>query len=172
MQEEGWMSAIIKTGVVIGILAEVWTYIMGFTGWYKDPGKAFLFIPVVIAIQIAVLYWGLCQTAKEGRNYGGQVGAGLLMSIVAAIIIFIGSIIFTSYVFPEYFEEIRAMTTEQLRAGGVADEQIQTSVDLMSRMQTPLIQAITGVIGTIVTGLVASLVIAIWVRENWPPPGG
>jgi len=74
--------------------------------------------------------------------------------------------IFTSYVFPEYFEDIRAMTTQQLRTGGLSEEQIQTAVGLQSSTQTPFIQAIFGVIGTIVTGLVASLVIAIWVRKK------
>ncbi len=160
------MNSIMKVGVVLGLLAEVWTYWMGFTGWYKDPGKAFLFMPVVIGIQIAVLYWGLCLTAKEGRSYGGQVGAGLLICLVASIIIFIGSIIFTSYVFPDYFQEIRTMTTEQLRASGMPEEEIQTAAGLQSSMQTPFIQAIMGVVGTMVTGLVASLIIAIWVRKK------
>ena len=37
------MGAIIKAGLLMGILVEVWTYIMGFTGWYKEPGMTFLF---------------------------------------------------------------------------------------------------------------------------------
>jgi hypothetical protein len=165
-EKEGCMSTIIKAGAVLGILAEAWTYIMGFTGWYKDPSMSALFLPVVIAIPVAVLYWALCKTAKEGRSYGGQVAAGLLICLIASVIIFIGSIIFTSYVFPEYFEEIRAMTAGQLEAAGMAEEEIQTTLDMQASVQTPFMQAIFGVIGTIVTGLVASLVIAIWVRKK------
>ena len=31
------MSGFINAGLVTGIGTVIWTFVMGFTGWYKDP---------------------------------------------------------------------------------------------------------------------------------------
>jgi hypothetical protein len=31
------MNPILSTGLLIGLLCGAWTFVMGFTGWYKDP---------------------------------------------------------------------------------------------------------------------------------------
>ena len=161
------MNTIVKAGLILGILCEVWTYLIGFTGWYKDPALVSLFY-VVILIQVAVLIWGLMQTAKEGRKYGGQVMAGTLISAVAAVIIFAGSLLFTSVVFPNYFDDISAMTQEQMADRGMSGEEIQQVMDAQAAFMNPMVNAITGAIMTIITGCIFSLIIAAFVRSKSP----
>ena len=158
------MKPTVTAGVVLGLLCVAWTFVMGFTGWYKDPALLNLFF-LVILFEIGVLIWGLRQTAAE-KNYFGQVLAGLAIAGIASIFIFFGSMLFTSVVFPGYFEEIRTLQAEQLKGGGMAEEQVRATVDAMRPLQTPLINALSGVVGTMVTGLVASLVIAAFVRKK------
>ena len=86
--------------------------------------------------------WGLRQTAREGRNYAGQIVDGTLMAVVAGVIIVASSLIFTLVLFPDYFEAIRPARGES----------------------TPMAEAMSGFIGTLVTGIIASAIIAIWVR--------
>src|SRR5688572_8172214 len=114
------MNLIVKVGVVLGLLVSLWTFTMGFTGWYKNPNLVSLFF-VVILIQIAVLVWGLKKAAKGARTYLGIVAGGMLMSIIGGVIIFLGSLLFTMVVFPNYFEEIRSMGIEILRAQGLSE---------------------------------------------------
>lgn len=161
-------SAIWKPGIVLGVLVVVWTFVMGFTGGYKSPGLAWLFVPVAALIQVLVLVWALRGTAAEGRGYAGQVAAGLLISVVGAALIFLGSILFTTTVFPQYFEEIRTLGEQALRQRGMGEEEIQAALAMQAKLQTPFLQALFGVIGTVVTGLVASLVIAAFVRGRKP----
>ncbi len=71
------MPAILSAGLLIGVLCGAWTFVMGFTGWYKDPTMLNLFF-VVILIEIGGLIWGLRKTALEGRTYGGQIVAGTI----------------------------------------------------------------------------------------------
>jgi hypothetical protein len=160
--------SVIKPGIVLGVLVVVWTFVMGFTGGYKNPGLAWLFVPVAALIQVVVLVWALRKTAAGGRGYAGQVAAGLLISVVAAVLIFLGSILFTTGVFPQYFEEVRAMGEQVLRKRGMSDEEVRTTLAMQAKLQTPFLQALFGVIGTVVTGLVASLVIAAFVRGRKP----
>jgi len=161
------MGMILKGGVLIGGLCAAWTFVMGFTGWYKDPRFLYLFFGVVL-IQIGVLLWALRRTAAE-RSYAQQVAAGMLMSFIAGVILFVSSLVFTTVVFPEYFNEIRAMQAGMLRAAGRSEADIAAELQAMAGAQTPFIQAFRGLVGTAGTGLVVSMVIAIFFRARPTP---
>jgi hypothetical protein len=53
-----------------------------------------------------------------------------------------------------------------LEQAGKSPEEVRAQVEAMAATQTPFLQALFGAIGTIVTGLVASLVIAAFVRRR------
>lgn len=143
------MNPVLGTGVVIGVLCGVWMLITGFTGWYKDPAMRNLFF-FVIAIEIAGLLWGLRRTAAEGRTYGGQIVAGTMMAVIAGVIIMVFSVVFTTVLFPSYFEDMQR--TFQ-RTGA-----------------TPVGEALQGFMGTLITGIVASAVIGLFFRNKRPAP--
>jgi hypothetical protein len=159
------MRRIVLPGVVLGILVIVWTFVMGLTGWYKHPALLNLFW-VVIPMEIAVLVWGLRETAKDGRGYGRQVLAGTTMAAVAAPLCFGGSLLFTTVAFPRYFEELRHVQEEMLRSQGLPADKVAEAVAEAAKSQSSMGNAIAGAIGTLVTGLLASAVIAIWVRAR------
>jgi uncharacterized protein DUF4199 len=159
------MHPIPSAGILIGVLCAVWTFVMGFTGWYKDPTMATAFF-VVIPIEIAGLIWGLRRTAAEERTYRAQVVAGTLMSVVAGVIIIVSSLLFTTVAFPEYFQELEAAHRQILQAQGKSAAEIEQAVRENASSTTPMGQALAGFVGTLVTGILASAVIAIWVRET------
>ena len=135
------MNPILKTGLIIGVACALWMFVFGAAGWYRDPATARLFFFVVV-IEIAGLLWGLRQTAREGRTYSGQVVAGTMMAIIAGVVIIAASLVFTMAVFPEAMERMRADDPST----------------------TPMAQALGGFMGTLITGIVVSALIAIRVR--------
>jgi|WetSurMetagenome_2_1015567.scaffolds.fasta_scaffold18936_2 hypothetical protein len=162
------MNATVKAGIALGVFVVLWTLFMGITGWYKDPVLLNMFY-VVILIQIGVLVWGLRRTAAGGKTYGGQVMAGTTMSAIGAILIFFGSLLFTTVFFPNYFAELREAGRQVMVAQGMTEEQIVASLEAQAPMQTPFMQALIGSVMTVVTGLVASLVLAAFIkRKNVP----
>ena len=162
------MKSILTTALVLGLSCMAWQLVMGLTGWYLHPVLLNLFW-IVILIQIGVMVWGLRITAGEGRTYGKQVAAGVLMSVFGGIVIFFGSLLFTTVLFPHYFEDIRRVTEEVLKAKGLSPDSIKSQMDLQATAQTPLVSALSGFIGTIVTGLIISLVVAAFVRKKEIP---
>ena len=154
----------VKGGIWLGVLVFIWTLAMGVTGWYKHPVLLNLFW-VVILIEIAVLLWALRKTAAS-TEYLGQVGNGALVAVVGAVIIFCGSLLFTSVLFPDYFEELRALQTAMLRDAGKSEAEITAAVEMAAKTQTPVMSAVMGAVGTIVTGILASLIIAIFHRKK------
>jgi len=116
------MSIPIRAGVVLGVLCVVWTFVMGFTGWYKDPVMLNLFF-LVIPLELGIVIWALRKTAA-GATWGGQVVNGLVLSLVASVIIFAGSLLFTTVAFPNYFNDIQAVQTEMLKSAGMSEADI------------------------------------------------
>ncbi len=159
------MKSTIKPGIALGLIVVVWMYIIGFAGWYKDPAMLNMFY-MVIVFQIVVLVWGLRLTAAEGKAYGSQIAAGMVISLIGAVIIFVGSYLFTTVAFPRYFEEIHTVGERVLREQGKSEEEIRNMMKLSAPMQTPLMNAITGVVGTLMTGVLASAIIAFFVRKK------
>lgn len=157
------MKPIFKAALLLGFTCMAWQLVMGLTGWYLHPTLLNLFW-LVILIQIAVLVWGLKKTALEGRSYWGQVGAGTLMSAYGGVIIFFGSLLFTMVLFPHYFEDIRKTGEEVFRMAGKSEAEIKRLLDAQAPMQTPFFSALSGFLGTVVTGFVISLIAGAFLR--------
>jgi hypothetical protein len=166
------MNPILSAGVLIGVLCGVWTFVMGFTGWYKDPVLMNLFLAVVIPIEIGGLIWGLRKTARAGRNYRRQILAGTMMSIVAGVIIVLSSLVFTTLVFPAYFTDLEQVYRTTLQQQGRSESEIAAAIQSNAASSTPMAQAMNGFIGTLFTGIVASAVIAVFVRATPSPATG
>jgi hypothetical protein len=162
------MNPILSTGVLIGVLCGLWTFIMGFTGWFKDPVLMRMFF-VVIVLEIAGLVVGLRQTAALGRAYGGQVLAGTMMAIVAGVIIIASSLLFTTVAFPDYVTQVEDATRASLLQQGKTESEVAEALRVNAASTTPMAQAMSGFLGTLVTGILASAVIAIFVRAKSAP---
>jgi len=159
------MNAILSTGLLIGVLCAVWTLVMGYTGLYKDPSLANLFF-LVVPIEIGCLVWGLRKTAREGRTYGGQILAGTMMAVVAGVIIIGSSLLFTTVLFPHYSQEVEQMYRATLLRQGKSEAEIVAALQANAASLTPMAQAMSGFIGTLVTGIVSSAVIGYFVRKR------
>ena len=162
------MNPILKGGLVLGLACGSWIFINGFLGWYKDPAMYATFVPIVTVMEIVVLVWALRQTAAQGRTYSGQVVAGTLIALIGGAIIICASMIFSTVLYPNYFEEINAMTREMMTRQGVSDSEITAAMEATRSFQTPFGAALAGFIGTMVTGVIASAIIAIWIRAKGP----
>ncbi len=158
------MNPTLLAGLLLGLLVAVWTFVMGFTGWYRHPSLLLLFW-VVIPLQIGVLLWGLRKTAPQA-GYGRQVINGLSISVIASVIIFGSSLCFTMLAFPRYFQELEALGRLKMAQAGLGPDRIDELVRLQAPWQKPLPTAFSGAFGTWVTGLVTSLLAAIWLRRK------
>jgi hypothetical protein len=159
------MPIALQAGLVLGGLVAVWTFVMGFTGWYKDPALLWLFF-LVIPIQIGVLWWALKRGVALGQRYGTQVRMGTLASFVAGVVIAASSLLFTTVAFPRYFDDLRALHEENLRQAGRTPEQIEREVAEAAAQNTPAANALAGFVGTVVTGVFVSLVLAVPLRKR------
>lgn len=155
---------ILSAGVTLGLAVAAWTLVMGFSGLYRHPTLNALFF-VVVPVQIGILVWALRRTRDAGADYVGQLKAGTLLSVVASPIVFVQSYLFTTVFFPSYFTELRATHEVMLREQGLDDAAVAEALG-QAAAPTSFGNAITGAIATILTGLIVSAIIAIFVRAR------
>ena len=158
------MPPTLRAGLILGLAVAAWTFVMGFTGWYKNPTLLYLFW-LVIPMQIGLLLWALRGSAAT-TGYGRQVWNGVSISLLASMIIFGASILFTTRVFPHYFQDLEVLGRQLMAAKGLSAEQIEAAVRLQAPMQTPRASAMAGAIGTVVTGFFTALIAAVWLRKK------
>jgi len=158
------MPPTLRAGLLLGLSVAAWTFVMGFTGWYKHPTLLFLFW-LVIPLQIGLLLWALGGTASQD-GYGRQVWNGVSISLLGSMIIFGASLLFTTRVFPHYFQELEALGRQMMARQGLSPEQIEAAVRAQAPMQTPRASAMAGAIGTVVTGFLTSVIASYWLRKK------
>ncbi|HLP30064.1 MAG TPA: DUF4199 domain-containing protein [Geothrix sp.] len=158
------MPPTLRAGLILGLSVAAWTFVMGVTGWYRHPSLHRLFW-LVIPLQIGLLVWALRGLAPVS-GFGRQVWNGVSISVLASLIIFGASILFTTVVFPHYFQDLEALGRQMMARQGLSPEQIETAVRLQAPLQTPRASAMAGAIGTVVTGFLTSVVAAIWLRKK------
>jgi hypothetical protein len=154
------MKSALKFGITIGILCAIWQIFMAVSGWMTNPRMFSLFY-FVIVIEIACLIWGLKQTAST-HGYGAQLATGAGMSLVAGVFLFLFSLLLTIVIFPNLVAEVTAMQVSVLREAGRPEPDISAFVAL----QKPVIMAAQGLVGTVITGVAATALIAIFLRSK------
>ena len=158
------MPPTLRAGVILGLAVAAWTFVMGFTGWYQHPAGLFLFW-LVIPLQTGILLWAL-RGAAPTTGYGRQVWNGVSISLLGSMIIYAASLIFTTVVFPKYFQELEALGRQMMAQQGLSPDKIEAAVRAQAPMQTPRASAMAGAIGTVVTGFLTSLIAAVWLRKK------
>ena len=158
------MPPTLRSGVLLGLAVAAWSLIMGFTGWYRHP-SLWVLAWLVVPLEIGILLWtlrGLAATA----GYGRQVWNGVSVSLLGSMIIYAASILITTVVFPHYFQELETLGRQIMARQGLSPAQIEAAVRAQAPMQTPRASAMAGVIGTVATGFLTSVVAALWLRKK------
>jgi hypothetical protein len=158
------MPITVRSGLLLGLSVTAWTLIMGFTGWYKHP-SLWVLAWLVVPMQIGILLWTLRNLAPSS-GYGRQVWSGVSISLLGSMILYATSILFTTVVFPHYFQDLEALGRQIMAKQGLSPAQIEAAVRAQAPMQTPRATAMAGAIGTVVTGFLTSVISATWLRKK------
>ncbi len=142
-------------GVALGLVVGLWQIIS------IAAGLTAVFVPVAFALQVLAVVAALWTTQAEHR-YGQQVLGAVQLSAVASVLIFVGSLVATSVLFPDAIPELRAATATRLAQAGASPSEIAAATGGI----TPIGEATAGVIGTMISGPLIGAIGAIWLRST------
>ena len=153
------MNVPVKYGLILGIVVSLINLAIPALGMHTSMGMSAIFLVVVIAINIAVVVVALGKTAADA-NYGGQVLNGLVLGAVGAAIVFVGSWLTTSVVFPNYMTEVAEAMRDSMAPFGLPADAIDAQLAGTSSVDS----AFQGAIGTVITSVVVAAITAIFRR--------
>jgi len=159
------MNRNLKYGLALGAAVEIWPAIVIAAGWHKDPLLLYFFF-LVLPIQATILILALREVSAEGGGYGRKVGTGLGVSLVGGVVVFLGAAFLTSVVFPHYFDELRVAGAALLTKSGKNADEVAALMKANEGSYNAWSTALQGFVGTMVTGLLVSLVAAGWIRKR------
>jgi hypothetical protein len=159
------MNAVLKGSVALAVTVALVSILIAVTGLHTNPMVSGLVsILVFVLCTVAAVVWVLKQTAAE-NSYGRQLLNGLLLGVVSGVLIFVFSWLLLTVVFPNYLDESKDATIALLENAGMPEAQLDAQIAKVEAA-TPISNAFSGTIGTIITSLIVSAIVAIFIRKK------
>jgi hypothetical protein len=116
----------------------------------------------------------IAQTTYKNKHLGGFISygkaftVGFVMMIYAGIIIAIWTFIFVKFIDPGSLEEAMRISEERMIERGMSDLEIEQSWPMVKALNSPTAWTLFAFLGNILTGVVVSLITAIFVKNEDP----
>jgi hypothetical protein len=156
-------------GIILGLInvgLSVLTYMfdLTFKTWILWPS---------LLISIFVLFFLLRSYRDHYNNgyisFGRSVGAGVIISIYAAVITAIYIYVLYSFIDPGLIEKSLAVAEDRLVSKGVPDAAIDKAMEIQAKMMKPWFTALMGIINSVFSGLILSLIVSLFIMKKGNP---
>ncbi len=161
----------IKYGLLTGIGICFWILAEYFLGFHTDKMEAGEYaIYFVVIIPLFTIFFGLRE--KRDLQYGGKISvgnglkAGLMISLIAAIIVIIFLMLYLNYINPDYSELGVAYYKKKMMLSNRINLQDARELESIKQMFSFINQLLFGVIGTVGTGLFISFAVSLYFKKG------
>ena len=152
-------------GLYLGIVVTLYSVILYVAGQNANKSLGYIsYLMFAVGIILAQNYYR--NNELNGViSYGQAVGFGVAVMSCAGVVMALYSIIILK-IDPDLIAQIKAMTEEQYLKSGMSEDQVEKIMDVASKMMTPGILAILGLISNVIVGTIISLVTSIVVKKQ------
>jgi hypothetical protein len=155
------------SGLILGIAIVVFSLIIYILGIIKLPFWVSL-------IQYVLIIGGIIYGTKKFRDddLGGEIsyskalGFGVLICVFASVVYGIYMILLMTVIDPEYMTKLMSVIEEEYIKMGMSEDQIDTAMKMVGKMQSPIFMAISGVFGFAFMGTIFSLVTSAFLKKE------
>ena len=172
------MRSSLKHGLIIGFMIAIWLLLwFSIISWANVKFHLELnaiklrLISGLFSVLILVLgiYFGLRDAKKKGNNlitYKTAVLTGIKMSLIVAIIVSIFSLIYCTIINPGFRNFMVSEVERTMKASGASSYEITDQIEKAKREFSTPMQMMQSFIGQSVIGMLASLIIGIFIRTK------
>ena len=157
------MTIPVKYGLVLGVIVAALGFVLGALNLHTHQMAPMGFVFVVIIINAVIVVLASRRLAPSS-NWIQQVGNGLVLGLVGAVIVFLGSWLMTTVVFPDYYVEFAEAARTRAISGGLSPDEIEAAVAMVRG--TPVSSAFQGALGTVITSVVVAGIAGIFNRAG------
>jgi hypothetical protein len=156
-------------GLIIGAILIAFAFLTSLAG--KEGGSLIRLLHW--AVIIAAIYYSektwRDQYCGGNISYSSALGFGVRTMFFASIIYGFYTMIYMNWIRPEAINETLMAIEESYFQMGFSDDQIEQFMDAARRLQTPVWQMITTILGTTFSGFIISLIVSLFIRKDEDP---
>jgi hypothetical protein len=157
----------LKYGVFTSVLIMVYTTIINVAGLSQNQLLTSLtFVFMVVAIVLAMKDYR--EQNKGFMSYGEGLGLGTLVSGVMGLLSSAFNMFYIQFIDNTLLTKGMDKVREDMEKKGMDDSQIDQAMELSQRLLSPGVIFFMGVVGSILMGLVISLIVAAILRREKP----
>lgn len=156
-------------GIILGLISvglSVLTYMfdLTFKTWITWPS---------LLISILVLYF-LLRSYRDHYNYGyitygKSVGAGVVISIYAAVITAIYVYVLYSFIDPGLVDKSMAIAEQRMIDRGIPDSAIDQAMQMQAKIMKPWFTSLMSTLSSVFYGLILSLIVSLFIMKKGNP---
>jgi Protein of unknown function (DUF4199) len=163
-----WKSNL-TNGLIMGLVGIVYSLLIYFLGLSFNKVQG----PVFIVVQIALLFF-LLKSYRDNYMHGqitfGQaVGAGVIICLYYAIIMALFTYILYTVIDPGLTAKQLAFAEETMVKKGIPQSAIDAGMAIQAKIMKPAIYAPLTIFGSMLWGVIISLVVSIFVKKEGNP---
>ena len=159
----------LTNGLIIALIGIVFSLVMYFLDLSFNQIQGWIFM----VIQIIVLFF-LVKSYRDNYMHGmitfGQaLGAGVIIFLYYAVIMAVFTYILYAVIDPDLIDKQLAFLEEKMIKKGLPEAAIEAGMKMQSKIMKPAIMAPLSIFGSMLQGLIMSLIVAAFVRKEGNP---
>ncbi|MEM6263564.1 MAG: DUF4199 domain-containing protein [Bacteroidota bacterium] len=158
----------LKYGLIMGLVMAAYTLILSLTG--QSFNQTLGYVSYVIIIGVIFLAMREYKSLNEGfMTFKQGLGIGVLASLIGGTISSAFSFVYMTFIDPDFIAKLQEFTRSEMEKNqDLSPAQVDQAMEMTSFMMTPGAMFVMGIIGSVILGLIVSLIMSA-ILKNEPP---
>ncbi|HEX5001408.1 MAG TPA: DUF4199 domain-containing protein [Bacteroidia bacterium] len=166
------MKPSVKYGLILGGVLAAFPLLVYALGMDKEESFQKISTIINLALISTILYLGIKEERDQHGNgfisFGKGFGTGIRISSIAALISMVFSYLYFTVINPGMVTYIKMKQEEELMNRGMSEEMIEKASANMDKWMSPEAMAGFSMFGTLLLGLVITLIVAALMKKEDP----
>lgn len=170
------MSTTVKWGLITGMVYVIFSLIGNLLGLQEEGGftaKALLSNTALFAASFFTIYLGIKETRDQNNQgfltFGQGFRSGMGIALIAALIVFVFTLIYLYLIDPGMIDKVMEMTEESWDKQGMGEEQKEVARKYTMMFMTPWAFSLIAIVSCLFWGLIKSLIGSAILKKDPPP---
>ena len=168
METKPIFSSSLMAGVVISILLIIFKLVLFLLDVDEQSYLQFIYY-VIFALGLAWAMYSVRNNRLDGfATYGKAFTIGLYASIAVAVVMAIYTYVYMKYIDPSFVNDMLSQAEDKMIEANpdMSEDDINKALEMTKMFMQPGLMSIFSIFGSVITGSLLSLIIAIFVRRE------
>jgi hypothetical protein len=159
----------LTNGVILGLIGVVYTLVMYFLDFTFNKVQGYVFFLILI-LALYYLIKSYRDSIMHGYiTYGQAVGAGVVIFLYYSVIMAVFMYLLYAVIDTGLVAKQLAFAQDIMEKKGIPEEAMDAAMKIQKKFIKPEIIAVTGILGNMLTGVIMSLLAAIFIKKEGNP---